>query len=182
MKIDYILTAKDYVLYVVFEDETVLMYNMSDMVENDLEYYELKYYPEVFVSARPTCEGRSISWGDNTSISAKIIEECGQLVNIGYLELTDIRQLEEMQKHSDVPIVKKALENYYNGCIILDGRDFADLYDWASTGAQIYFSEEKGATELSILYECMEYNMEWLSDKEDWWDYYMEKISKERES
>ena len=32
---------------------------------------ELKYYPEMFLSARPANEGRIIAWGDYTSISGK---------------------------------------------------------------------------------------------------------------
>lgn len=177
MRIDYVLVAKNYVLYAMFENKSVLKFEMSNIIENDLDYYELKYYPELFASARPTDEGRRISWGDDTSISAKIIEDEGQPVDIGYLYLTDIRQLEEMQKHSDEQIVQKALDNVFNGLIILNARDYADLYDWVSTGAQIYYDQENGDTELSILYECMMENMEWFSDKEDWWDYYIERIA-----
>ena len=165
MRIKRVLPAKDNILYVISEDRQLIKYDMTDLIENDLDFIELKYYPEKFISARPTNEGRIVSWGDIASVSAKEIEKEGQPTKIGYLEIMDVRQLEEMRKHSDEPIIKKALDNYYGGKVFFGDRDFDEMYDWASDGFAMYYDEIEGDTELSSLYEWMMFCMYWLPEE-----------------
>lgn len=177
MRMQEVFAAKNNVLFVIMEDDSVLKYDMTDNIEKDPDLFELKYYPEKFVSARITNEGRTISWGDDAAISGKLIEEEGTLVDIGLLEITSIEQLEELKERSDDPIVSKALDSYYDGAIFLDLHDFAELYEWISDGTVMYLDDNYRPTKWSSMYESMLYNMEWLSDRVDWWDYYRNKDS-----
>ena len=172
MRIEEVFAAKNNVLYVILEDGTLLKYDMSDKIDADPDLFELKYYPEKFVTARVTNEGRTISWGDDASISGKLIEEEGSPVDIGFLELTSTKQLEELKENSDEPIVNRALDNYYGGLIFLELHDFAELYEWISDRTVMYLGANYEDTEWSSMYESMLYNMEWLSDRVDWWEYY----------
>lgn len=122
MKIEAVYPAKDYNIYVKFEEGPLLKYDMSELVENDIDLFELKYYPEMFLSARPANEGRIIAWGDFTSISGKIVEEYGRPVEMGYVSVGP-EDLVELEKYIDEPIVKKALENRYKCWIYLEGED-----------------------------------------------------------
>lgn len=172
MRIEEVFAANDNVLYVILEDGTLLKYDMSDKVDTDPDLFELKYYPEKFVSARVTNEGRTISWNDDASISGKLIEKEGVPVDIGFLEITNIEQLDELKEHSDEPIVSKALDNYYGGLIFLDLHEFAELYKWISDRTVMYLGNNYEVTKWSSMYESMLFNMEWLSDRVDWWEYY----------
>ena len=75
MRIECVYPAKDFVLYVEFEDDRLLKFDMSEIIRDDPEYFELKYYPEKFAQARVTNECRNISWGDLATLSGSIVEK-----------------------------------------------------------------------------------------------------------
>ena len=141
MKIEAVYPAKDYNIYVKFEEGPLLKYDMSELVENDIDLFELKYYPEMFLSARPANEGRIIAWGDYTSISGKIVEEYGRPVEMGYVSVGP-EDLVELEKYIDEPIVKKALENRYKCWIYLEGEDdFHSFWEWLDDRSYLYTDE-----------------------------------------
>lgn len=53
MRIRAVYPGKNYVLYVTFKENKILKFDMSDIIENDTNYFELKYHPELFIEAKP---------------------------------------------------------------------------------------------------------------------------------
>ena len=161
MRIEEVYPAKDYNIYVKFEEGTLLKYDMSELVENDLDLFELKCYPEVFLSARPANEGRIIAWGDYTSISGKTVEEYGRPVEMGYVSVGP-EDLAELEKYIDEPIVRKALENRYKCWINLEGEDdFNSFWEWLDDKSYEYTDEGFEPVGPSRIYDRMAYELEW---------------------
>ena len=161
MRIEEVYPAKDYNIYVKFEEGTLLKYDMSELVENDLDLFELKCYPEVFLSARPANEGRIIAWGDYTSISGKTVEEYGRPVEMGYVSVGP-EDLAELEKYIDEPIVRKALENRYKCWIYLEGEDdFNSFWEWLDDKSYEYTDEGFEPVGPSRIYDRMAYELEW---------------------
>lgn len=161
MRIEAVYPAKDYNIYVKFDEGILLKYDMSELVENDIDFYELKYYPEMFLSARPTNEGRIIAWGDYTSISGKIVEEYGRPAKMGYVSVGP-DDIDELEKHIDEPIIRKALESRFKCWIYLEGEEnFNNFWEWLDDKSYEYTDEYFEPAGPSRIYDRMAYELEW---------------------
>ena len=153
MRIRAVYPGKNYVLYVTFKENKILKFDMSDIIENDNDYFELKYRPELFIEAKPVNQ-RSIGWGDSISLEVEIIEKNGTPVNLGYLELMG-NDFEELEKHSSEPVVKKALDNRYGNIIYFEDSDFVEFVEWLNGGFVSNLDEHDEPTDVALLYEMM---------------------------
>ena len=167
MRIRAVYPGKNYVLYVTFKENKILKFDMSDIIENDNDYFELKYRPELFIEAKPVNQ-RSIGWGDSISLEVEIIEKNGTPVNLGYLELMG-NDFEELEKHSSEPVVKKALDNRYGNIIYFEDSDFVEFVEWLNGGFVSNLDEHDEPTDVALLYEMMEDGMTWLRESEKNW-------------
>ena len=87
MRIRAVYPGKNYIIYIAFEENKLMKFDMTDIIENDNDYFELKCNPELFIEAKPVNQRRSVGWGDNITLEGENIEKNGNPVNLGYLEL-----------------------------------------------------------------------------------------------
>lgn len=165
MRIRTVYPAKNYILYVTFNNNKILKFDMSDIIENDTDFFELKYHPEFFIEAKPINQRRNIGWRDGITLSGKIIEKNGIPVNLGYLELKG-DDFEELKRHSSEPVVKKALDNRYGSIIYFEEGEFAEFVMWLYERFVSNLDEHDEPTDVALLYEMMEDGMTWLHENE----------------
>lgn len=172
MRIREVFPAKNYILYVTSDDNRVFKYDMSELIDKDPDYYELKYDPDVFIRAMPVNENRSIGWGEDIVLSVKVIERNGKPVNMGFLEIYN-DELEELLKHGSEQIVKSALNNRYGSHLYFEEGAFLEFFDWLSGGFASNLDKDDEPTDLALMYERMEDRMTWLDENDkDWLDDY----------
>lgn len=171
MRIKAVFPAKNYILYVTFEEKIILKYDMSYLIETDTEFFELKYNPELFIEVRPVNEQRSLGWRDNIILHGEVIEKNGVPVNLGYLELWG-DDYEELKRHAFEPIVKKALSNRYGSILFFEEGEFAEFDGWLDMGFVSNLDSHDEPTDLALIYESMQDRMIWLQEnKKDWFDF-----------
>ena len=174
MRIREVFPAKEFVLYVTFEDHKVLKYDMSELIDKNPDFFELKYNPDDFIRALPVNENRSIGWGEDIVLSGKVIEENGKPVNMGFLQIYN-NELEELLKHASEPIVKRALNSRYGSNLYFEEGAFLEFYLWLSGGFASNLDKDGEPTDLALMYESMEDGMTWLGENDkDWFDDYSE--------
>ena len=168
MRIRTVYPAKNYILYVTFNNNKILKFDMSDIIENDSDFLELKKHPEIFVDVRLVNKKRSIGWRDNITLSGDIVEKNGTPVNLGYLEVYS-NEFEELQRHYTEPIVKKALKNRYGSFIYFEEGEFKEFAEWLYGCYISNLDKDDNSADIAFLYKNMQDRMTWVRESEKNW-------------
>ena len=161
MRIKNVWPAGNYVLYVKFEEGPVLKYDMSGLIEEDVRYYELKYFPERFGSAAPVNELRDLIWGDGPILDGGTIEREGKPVDVGTLELDSVEELDKLNEYRSETVVRKALESRYGNMLFLEGDDSEEFNSWLFDMSVAFLDKDYDDTPESLLFDGMGYTMFW---------------------
>lgn len=168
MRIRAVYPAKNFILYVTYKENKVLKFDMSDIIENDSDFLELKNHPEIFADVRLVNKKRSIGWRDNITLSGDIVEKNGTPVNLGYLEVYS-NEFEELQRHYTEPIVKKALNNRYGSFIYFEEGEFKEFAEWLYGCYISNLDKDDNSADIAFLYKNMQDRMTWVRESEKNW-------------
>ena len=142
---------------------------MSEMIQNDPEFFELKFYPENFARAGVTNECRNISWGDLATLPGSVIEKYGRHIDVGFLDI-DTSDLKLLSEYHD-PIVQKALESRYGSTLFLEGSLFGEFADFLNAEFCGHLIDHEPTKE-ALVFERLGDDMYWpASNVRDWSDY-----------
>ncbi len=161
MRIKNVWPANHYVLYVEYEEGPVLKYDMSGLIEKDIKYYELKYFPERFGSVAPVNELRDLVWGDGTILDGETIEREGKPADVGMLELDSVDALDKLNEYRSESVVRKALESRYGSMLFLEGDDSDEFHFWLIDMSVAFLDKDYNDTRESSLFDAMSYTMFW---------------------
>lgn len=160
MRAKKVIPTTNFIMYVFFEEGVIYKMDMSDIIENDDEFFELKYNPDLFWPVIPVNEGRCVAWGDKAILPVKVIEEQGAPVDVGFLQVYSRKEIEFLQERMDDPPAKYAMEHLLGEYISLEGWYFFEFEDWLHTGF-MFDLENDEPTETALFFEMLEDSLWW---------------------
>lgn len=176
MRIKNVWPAKNFILYVEFEEGGILKYDMWPLINENDDFFELFLFPEQFISAKPVDEGRGVGWDDDIKLKASFIEEGGENVDVGFLTFSSMDEIVLLRKYQSEPLVKKVLDSRYGNMAFLEKDDYAKFHLWLFEMSAVYLSVDSGGeyydTKESSTFEYLALDMVWPeANHHDWWEF-----------